>query len=123
MTYGYMRDANMAIAEVSVRGSGGAILTVDAVIDTGFTQYLTLPPVTISALDLVRKGELRIRLADGTRRIANVYEALVKIHNDWILVTIEESDGDILIGMGLLYGSQLSIDVIEDGVVSIDVLD
>ena len=123
MTSGYMRSANEAIAEVSVRGQGATIVTVDAIIDTGFTQYLTLPPATIAALGLDRKGELRIRLADGSWRKAYVYEAVVKLHEDWMSVNVEESDGDILIGMGLLYGSQLTIDIIEDGHVSIELFD
>ena len=43
-----------AIIHLSVRGPGGQEREVDAVIDTGFNGFLTLPPALVTALDLAR---------------------------------------------------------------------
>ena len=120
MTTGFMRTVSEAVAEVSVRGSGGLVLTINAVIDTGFSQYLTLPAILISQLGLNRYGTDTISLADGSRKTAHVFNASIKFGNNWLEVLVEESEGDVILGMGLLYGHRLTIEVVEDGDVIID---
>ncbi len=45
-----------AVIRLRVRGPGGAELDFDAVIDTGFSAALTLPPATAAALALRRRS-------------------------------------------------------------------
>jgi clan AA aspartic protease len=122
MTSGYMRGASEALAAVSVGRPDGSFVTVDAVIDTGFTQYLTLPSRTISELGLTRNGTATVVLADGSRKRVPVFKARVRFRGTIRSVDIEESEGDIILGMGMLYGYRLTVDVIEDGDVSIEPL-
>lgn len=39
---------------------------VEAVIDTGFTGHLTLPPVVVCSLNLSERGFVEVELADGS---------------------------------------------------------
>ena len=41
-----MNARHEAVVQLRVRGPGGAVLDVDAVIDSGFTASLTLPATT-----------------------------------------------------------------------------
>ena len=123
MISGRMRSAREAVAEVSVRGPGGSSMAVDAIIDTGFTQYLTLPAQLIGQLGLTRQGTVTIVLADGSNKRVPVFNAKVGLGGTFRSVDIEESEGDIILGMGLLYNCRLSIEAIEDGHVFIEVID
>lgn len=49
----------------------------EAVVDTGFTGWLTLPPVVIANLGLSWREWGEAILADGSRITFNVYDALI----------------------------------------------
>ena len=52
-------------------------LTVDAVVDTGATVHLTLPPAIIADLRLHLQGKWDVELANGVEDTVDVYAALV----------------------------------------------
>jgi clan AA aspartic protease len=122
MAQGFMRDASEAILPIDVSGKSGAIITLDAIVDTGFSEFLTLPSALIDELELTRTTLVTIRLADGSRRTANVYKGSVRIEDLWLEIGIEESEGDIILGMGLLRNCQVCIEVAEGGVVTVESL-
>lgn len=93
---------------------------VEVVIDTGFTGYLMLPPATVDALSLPFLGTTPATLADGSTAALDVYEARVVWHGRERPVDVLASEGGGLIGMALLYGSRLTIDVVPGGLVVID---
>jgi clan AA aspartic protease len=95
---------------------------VDAVIDTGFSGFLTLPSGIITALDLTWKGRDVATLGDGTSCIFDVYIATVIWDGEYRVIDINESETVPLIGMRLLRGYDLRIQIIEGGTVTIDVL-
>ena len=96
---------------------------IDAVIDTGFSGFLTLPRSTISALHLRWKGQDVATLGDGTSCTFNVYMGLVIWDGEFREVYINESETVPLIGMRLLRGYDLQIQTIEGGTVTIKSLD
>ena len=57
-----------AVVRLRLRGPGGVEADTDALIDTGFTSYLTLPPAMIFQLGLARQSGGSARLADGSLR-------------------------------------------------------
>ena len=95
---------------------------VEALIDTGFTGELTLPSDLIERFGLPRIGELPITLGDGQIVDVEMYLAIVLWHGEERIVQALCTDGKPLIGMSLLYGNRLTLDVVTDGEVSIESL-
>ena len=78
------------IIPLLVCGSDGKIYTQDAIIDTGFNGWLSLPPDLINQLNLKWKRRGRAILGDGSECVFNIYEAAVLW--DGVLLTIPISD-------------------------------
>lgn len=53
----------------------------EAVVDTGFTDHLTLPPGIIRSLTLPWRGFVEVELADGNTAALGVYDARVFWHD------------------------------------------
>jgi clan AA aspartic protease len=92
------------------------------VIDTGFNGYLTLPPDLIPLLQLASAGSRQAILGDGSTVTMNNYLATVSWHGSNREVLALESNGGPLIGMSLLHGSRLTMDVADHGDVTIQEL-
>ncbi len=95
---------------------------VEAVIDTGYTALLTLPPSLITALGLKWQSVDRGTLADGSECLVDVYEANVEWDGKPRRILVDETDTAPLIGMGLLSGYELRIQVRPRGKVTITAL-
>jgi predicted aspartyl protease len=57
-----------------VKGPGGREQEIEAVVDTGYTASLTMPADLIQALGLRWQTVDRVKLADGSPCIFNVFE-------------------------------------------------
>ena len=95
---------------------------IDAVIDTGFTGFLTLPSSVLADLNLRAYRREEGILGDGSTCIFDVYRGLVIWDGELRRIDINESDTEPLVGMGLLYGYRMQLDVIEGGIVVIQSL-
>ena len=93
---------------------------IEVVVDTGFTGELMLPGDLIEILGLPRVGELPIILGDGNRVDLDLYLAVVVWHEEKRIVQTLRTDGKPLIGMSLLYGNRLILDILTDGTVTIE---
>ncbi len=102
--------------------NGVSTQLVDAVIDTGFSGFLTLPFDMISTLGLSWEGRDVATLGDGTSCTFDVYIGLVIWDGEYREVYINESETVPLIGMQLLSGYDLRIQAIEGGDVTIEAL-
>ena len=110
-------------AVVQVEASDGQSHAIEAVIDTGFTEFLALPSARIASLQLPLAGLQRMTLADGTVAVLAVYEGVVHWHGARRTVQVIEVDGGALLGMALLDGSRMTMEVCDGGAVSIEPLD
>lgn len=110
-----------AVIELEV-GSSNQSEKIEAVIDTGFTGYLTLPSALVSRLNLQQAGEQRAILGDENRVVLKRHIAKVLWHGAERNVYVLQAEGGPLVGMSLLYGSRLILDVVTDGNVTIDAL-
>jgi clan AA aspartic protease len=108
-----------AIISLSVCDSEGKIYTQDAIVDTGFNGWLSLPPDLIDLLNLKWKRRGRAILGDGSECVFNVYEAVVIWDGDYLTIPIDEADSEPLVGMSLMEGYQLTVQVFEEGSVEI----
>jgi clan AA aspartic protease len=108
-----------AVVKLTVRGPSGTEAEVEAVLDTGFTEYLTLPATWIAALSLPYQYSMPLVLADGSPVLVPVYDAVVVWDGQERTVPAHCTGSDPLLGISLLYGSHLSIDVVDGGPVAI----
>lgn len=95
---------------------------IDAVIDTGFTGFLTLPSSVLADLNLRAYRREEGVLGDGSTCIFDVYRGLVIWDGELRRIDINESDTEPLVGMSLLYGYRMQLDAIEGGTVTIQAL-
>jgi len=111
-----------AVVRLRVRGPGGAEADVDTVIDTGCTSSLTLPPAMVVALGLARQSGGSAVLADGSVRRFDIYAAEVDWGGTWRPVLVSAVGVEVLLGMRLLAGHLLRVEVVPGGIVEITAL-
>ncbi|OPF19360.1 clan AA aspartic protease [Microcystis aeruginosa KW] len=95
---------------------------IDAVIDTGFTGFLTLPLTVISSLNLRLYSREEGTLGDGSTCIFDVYSGLIIWDGEYRYVDVNAAETEPLVGMSLLYGYRMQLDAIEGGIVVIQSL-
>ena len=119
MFLGVVNARHEAIVRLRVRGPGGVELDVDAIVDSGFTSSLTLPATMVNALGLARQSGGTGVLADGSVRQFDICAAEVAWDGSWRPVLVSAVGKEPLIGMRLLAGHKLGIEVVPGGVVEI----
>ena len=108
-----------AIVRLRLRGPGGVESDVDAMVDSGFTAYLTLPETVVSALGLVRENGGSAILGDGAASQFDVCTAEVDWGGTWRAVLVYVLGNEPLLGMRSMAGQKLVIDVVAGGLVEI----
>src|SRR5215510_1837215 len=78
---------------------------VDAVIDTGFNGFLTLPRVIVPTLQLPLVGNRRITLGDDSTVVLDLYLATVLWNTQLRGVLVLAAEGSPLMEMAMLYGN------------------
>jgi clan AA aspartic protease len=109
-----------ATIDLSLQGASGVEVEVEAVLDTGFTDYLTLPAALIGTLQLPYLDSAEFTLADGSILSMKIYRVTVLWDGNPRSIPVLEADGGPLVGMSLLYGSRLTVDVLDGGRVTIE---
>jgi clan AA aspartic protease len=119
MITGGVTASREAIVRLELRGPRSAVVT-DAVIDTGFTDFLSLPLSLVTALGLAYLQTDKVFLADGSEIAVDQYEVTVIWDGQRRDVIAHCLEGSPLIGMSLLYDHLLTMEVVSGGPVSID---
>jgi clan AA aspartic protease len=112
-------QAREARIRLKARGPRKQEQEIEAVIDTGYTAGLSLPPNLVASLGLRSKSFGRGILADASECLFDVYVAHVQWDGKERRVLVDEADTDPLVGMALLAGYQLKVEVRSRGKVSI----
>ena len=92
---------------------------IEAIIDTGFTGFLTLPSAIVTTLGLPWLSRQPGILADGSVDIFDVHVGEVVWDGQIRAVEIEVANTEPLVGMSLLMHYSLRIDIVSGGVVTI----
>jgi clan AA aspartic protease len=108
-----------AIVRLSVRGFLDVEQEIEAIVDTGYTGFLTLPPDLITALRLPFRRRSSAVLGDGRATLFNVHEATIVWDGVLRRIPVDASTTDPLVGMRLLYGHELTVHIFEGGDVSL----
>jgi len=108
-----------AVIRLFVQGPTGPAHEVDAIIDTGFNGFLTLPPALVTALGLMRRSRGRALLANGSEELFDIYGVTVLWDGQQQYVEADAVDTTPLVGMSLLDGYDLYLQVADGGQVII----
>jgi clan AA aspartic protease len=108
-----------ALIRLTIRGFRGRQQEIEAVVDSGYTGWLTLPPTAIAALNLRWQTFGRGILADGSVSAFDVCQARVVWDGRVRSVFVDEFDASPLIGMALLRGYEYKMQVRARGKVTI----
>ena len=109
-----------ALVPVEIRGRYRQTREIEAVIDTGFTACLTLPPALVTALDLRWHSFGRGTLADGSETLFDIFEVSVVWDGRLRRIRVQVFDAEPLVGMALLRGYELKMHVRSGGTVVIE---
>ena len=120
MIEGAVNAGLQAVVGLSLRGPSGRVRDVEAVVDTGFDRFLTLPPGVVTELDLAFVGVNLVQLADGSDATLDSYAVTVLWDGRPRRVITYVSDAAPLVGMALLAGHSLCVDVERGGRVIIE---
>jgi clan AA aspartic protease len=105
-----------------IKSPKGIEIDIDAVVDTVFSGFLTLPAPAVTTLGMSRYSVSRAMLADGTVRHFDLYQAEVHWDNSWRRVLVTGLGTEVLAGMQLLEGHELRVVARVNGPVTISPL-
>ncbi len=118
MMKGFVTATLEAILPLEVQDASGRKITVDAVIDTGFSGQLALPATVVDMLSFPLQGVRSALMGDGRSVMVEIYKAQVVWEGKLREVQLLAMQGS-LIGMSLLYGSDVHFRVVEGGPVAV----
>jgi clan AA aspartic protease len=122
MIRGVVNVDREAIIRLLVKGTGGQQQRIEAVIDTGYDGWLCLPPSLIVLLGLPWQRRSRAVLADGSQIGFDIYRGRVVWDRRQRQIPVDEADTEPLVGMALLAGYELNVQIRHRGSVTIQAL-
>ena len=114
------REPVLPLTLLGYAGASDRRLQAEAVVDTGFDGELTLPPELVRRLGYPHLGTTGATLADGSEVQVDYFAGSVSWHGDPRAVVLLAADGKPLIGMELLAGSRLTVEVMPGGDVTVE---
>ena len=115
MIEGVVNAAYEPVVTVVVQGQAGRTREIEAVIDTGFSGFLTVTPSLAAELGLDFRGTSRAILADGSEVTLPSYGVTVLWDGQRRYVEADAADTIPLVGMRMLDRHNLNIDVESGG--------
>lgn len=100
-----------------------SVRSVEVDLDTGFTGDLTLPSEVIRQCGMTPEGERSVVLANGDEVYLRVWQGTTLWHERPCRVRVFQAEGEPLLGMNLLQGSRVTLDVLAGGNMVIEELD
>ena len=97
-------------------------LTLEFVIDTGFTEYLTLPQAAVSAMNLPLLYRAKAGLADGTDVFIAVHATTILWNDIEREVRVLATGRRPLLSTALLDDHELCVQFRESGTVTVEAL-
>ncbi len=119
MIRGVVNADREATVRLTLLGPAGQRLKVEAIIDTGFDGWVSLPASLIASLGLPWRRRGLALLADGSEAAFDIFEATVVWDRRRRRIPVDEADSVPLLGMSLLNGYELTMEVRSGGKVTI----
>jgi clan AA aspartic protease len=122
MMQGWVNQNCEAMLPIVVGHGNAPKQMVEALIDTGFSGFLSLPLSIIESLGLPWIFSDSVTLGDGSEVIFQMYRAIVIWDGQFKVVDVAASESEPLLGMSLLYGFKLQVEAVERGIVTIEAM-
>jgi clan AA aspartic protease len=122
MIAGVVTANREAVVRLAVRGPAGQEQEIEAVVDTGFDGWFSLPPALIAWLELPWRRRGRALLADGSECVFDIHEGMVLWDGSLRRIAVDEASTAPLVGMALLEGYELNVEVRNGGRITIEAL-
>lgn len=120
MIEGVVNAALEGVIPLSVSGPTGQARDIEAIVDTGYDGFLTLPHALVRELGLPFETSGRATLADGSEASFNVHRGTVRWDTVPRNIDVDVSETTPLVGMSLLEWHRLVVDVRDGGRVAIE---
>ncbi len=120
MIEGEVNDAYEAVVTLSLQGPAGQSQDIEAVIDTGYNGFLTLPTALVMQLGLPFVYVSRAFLANDDEVTFNVHDVTVLWNGQPRRIKADATGSTPLVGMLLLNQHSLNIEVERGGRVIIE---
>jgi clan AA aspartic protease len=111
-----------AVLRLHIEDSAGQTQAIDVKVDTGFSDFLSLPVGLVASLGLAMTSQENVQVADGSTVCINVHSAVVIWDNKARRVDVHAMGSNRLLGMRMLAAHDVSIRVQDGGTVSISVV-
>ena len=122
MMFGRVNANCEAFIRFVVGNQSGQRKAIDAVIDTGFTGFVSLSSSIITELNLPWSYRDRGTLGDGSEVIFDIYLATAIWDGQVRTIEVNAAETEPLVGMSLMRGYELRIQAVEGGQVEISAL-
>lgn len=119
MIVGEVKPNREALIRIVLAGPAGRGVELDAIVDTGFTDYLTVSRQVVEELGLRFRESMAYELANGEVDTFDLHEGKVLWDDRLRDVIVSVAEGGPLVGMGLMEGCRLTVDVMDGGRVEI----
>ena len=110
MIPGVVNIGREVIIPLKLRGANGMEVEIEASVDTGFSEYITLPQSWITALAPPYASDDIMTLADGSSIIVAMYYCIVIRDGRDIPVRAHHAEGTSLVGMSMMDNYKLVLD-------------
>lgn len=123
MILGEFTEEDRVIVRLTLTGPAGLQTTVNAILDTGFSDALMLPDVLIRRLGLVELEVVQAVMADGSPAYLSTCEAVLNWDGQEREIVVFAGGGKALLGMALLRGCLGTFEFFPGGMISIEPAD
>jgi clan AA aspartic protease len=120
MVKGSIDSNGDATVPLRLYGAGAMFVEIVAVVDTGFTESLSLPTEIIELLGSERVEETPYVFGDGSVVDVDVYAVQIEWFGRRKRVLALQLEGSPLIGMTMLRGMRLTLEIEKRGKVQIE---
>ena len=107
-------------ARLEIEREDGDPVQVLAIIDTGFTEWLALPPDIVDQLRFGLVDSEQLIFGNSVSEELSVYEARVKWCEEWRTIRVHQVSGLPTIGMEMLRRHRIEFDALGDAEIDVE---
>lgn len=113
---GYFDKAGTPHLKIILKGAVGQGVEFEAIMDTGFTGFLSMPLIKAFPVGLILSGTTTVTFGDGSKgaKLTAIGTIVIGARQEPGVVILEENASDILLGMDFLRTFKASIVMAKD---------